>query len=316
MRISRSDLNRYRSALDRLGQSASSRVNAALADARTTSRNEMRALAIDAITEAVGVEGDMAQALAGQLFDEICAAEGMEADAALVFDDLIDPLMMSKKVYYHSGRLRDGDESGFMEACGRLASFYVERCAYESMMRNCGLNDVRFARVPTSGNPCDWCVMLASRGFIYYSEATALAGKHEHCSCIVIPGQAGVTAIEGYDPDAYYDMWRKSGFMPPKGDHEHRIVYPATGANAIRGRSQSARRSNDRQRGLQPQDRTAMFRTLNEAAERGRDALDAAYESVIGQLMAADSVTDADWQDMGDHYVYLLEEMHKKKGRK
>lgn len=38
------------------------------------------------------------------------------------------------------------------------------------------------ARV-TSGEPCAFCEMLASRGFVYKSEATAMAAWHEHCAC-------------------------------------------------------------------------------------------------------------------------------------
>lgn len=206
MRLSVADLQQYRVALERIGQSASNRVVDSLAGHMTT-RNEAREVAIDAINESIGVEGDMAQSLAGLLFDEICYAEGIDADAAVLFDDLIDQEMLAKKVYYFSRRLVEGDKSGFAQECGNLANFYTWRLSREAMVRNCERNGVRYARIPTNDQPCDWCVMLASRGFVYHSADAAEAGGHVHCMCICVPG-GDSTTVEGYNPNEYYSMWR------------------------------------------------------------------------------------------------------------
>ena len=68
---------------------------------------------------------------------------------------------------------------------------------------------VRFARVPAGGETCPFCLMLASRGAVYYTEETAGANSHyhAHCRCQIVPSWDGA-AIEGYDPDLYYDMWK------------------------------------------------------------------------------------------------------------
>lgn len=68
---------------------------------------------------------------------------------------------------------------------------------------------VRFARVPSGGETCPFCMMLASRGAVYYSEQTAGADGHYHpnCRCRIVPSW-GTAEIEGYDPDLYYDMWK------------------------------------------------------------------------------------------------------------
>lgn len=52
-------------------------------------------------------------------------------------------------------------------------------------------------------------MMLASRGFVYASRKAAGENEHYHpnCRCQVIPS-FGKTEVEGYDPDAYYDMWK------------------------------------------------------------------------------------------------------------
>lgn len=68
----------------------------------------------------------------------------------------------------------------------------------------------RFARIPSGADTCEFCIMLASQGFVYHSEETA--GKHKHyhanCRCVITPGFKGQNGVEGYDPDAYYRQWR------------------------------------------------------------------------------------------------------------
>ena len=44
-------------------------------------------------------------------------------------------------------------------------------------------------------------------GAVYYDQARAEEGSHLHCDCITIcMGES--TTIEGYDPDALYDLWQ------------------------------------------------------------------------------------------------------------
>lgn len=45
---------------------------------------------------------------------------------------------------------------------------------------------VGWARV-TDGDPCAFCLMLASRGAVYKSEQTAGFQAHDHCGCTVMP---------------------------------------------------------------------------------------------------------------------------------
>lgn len=75
---------------------------------------------------------------------------------------------------------------------------------------------VKYARVLGGGsNTCRFCIMLASRGFDYYT-LEAASHFHDGCRCVVTPGfftQDGrtcYTEVEGYHPDKildqYYDM--------------------------------------------------------------------------------------------------------------
>lgn len=64
----------------------------------------------------------------------------------------------------------------------------------------------RFARVPTGIETCDFCLMLASRGFVYHTEAAA-SHAHSGCDCRVVPSWTSYD-VQGYDPKAIYDQWQ------------------------------------------------------------------------------------------------------------
>lgn len=211
--LTKADLDAYRDAMRRLGEDAAAYVADAIDAAGgsvTTAR--LKAVAVEAIQDTIGMQGEMAQALAGQLFDEICAAGGVDA-TSLLYEDLIDLDMMARKVGWFARKLVEDDRRSYAADCAALADYYVHRCAYSAQIRNCANNNMRYARVPTGLDTCDFCLMLASRGFVYYSEVSASEGSHMNCDCIVCPGIGGDSAtssmqIEGYDPDMLHDLWR------------------------------------------------------------------------------------------------------------
>lgn len=96
---------------------------------------------------------------------------------------------------------------------GDLASAQVKRMANRTMTRNAARDGVRYARVPTGSETCGWCLMLASRGFVYASEATAGGDRPDHyhndCNCKIMP-EFDDTEVEGYDPDALYDVYSEA----------------------------------------------------------------------------------------------------------
>ena len=105
--------------------------------------------------------------------------------------------------------LRD-DVQTFNDQVLQRIDYEMKRSANMSVVEN-GRRDpksVRYARVPTGAETCDFCLMLASRGFVYQSESTAFASHvHSSCDCRVTPGWDGME-VEGYDPQAIYDRWQ------------------------------------------------------------------------------------------------------------
>ena len=106
--------------------------------------------------------------------------------------------------------LRD-DVQTFNEQVLQRIDYEMKRSANMSVVEN-GRRDpkrVRYARVPTGAETCDFCLMLASRGFVYQSEGTAGAGHtHYACDCRCVPGWSGME-VEGYDPGSIYDVWQE-----------------------------------------------------------------------------------------------------------
>lgn len=85
-----------------------------------------------------------------------------------------------------------------------------------------------YARVPV-GETCAWCYMLASLGYYYRSERTALGVDpdhyHAHCDCIAVPyhepGQ-----IDGYadDYEMYFDMYATARDAYRSGDYSPEVA--------------------------------------------------------------------------------------------
>lgn len=100
-----------------------------------------------------------------------------------------------------------------MKVLARL-DYEIKKSAARSVVGMGGRDSmrVRFARVPSGIETCSFCLMLASRGFVYISKDSAGAVRHYHpnCDCRIVPGFDGLTEIEGYDPNFIYDQWMNS----------------------------------------------------------------------------------------------------------
>lgn len=209
MRMTASELGRYRGELEQTARAAREYVLRRLdEEGQGLDVAGMRELAIEIVEDATGVFGDVAQDIACELFDEVMEADG-ETARATTFDGLIDHGRTEEKVRYYACALVDGDREGFDGRSADLAAYYVHRSAWDNLVRNCDLGHVRWARVPTGRDTCPTCLKLASRGFRYHSQDSAMRGKHRGCDCVVVPGSDGAT-IEGYDPDELYDLWKAS----------------------------------------------------------------------------------------------------------
>lgn len=102
----------------------------------------------------------------------------------------------------------ESPEQAVRRRVGNLARDQVKRQANRTMAENCARDGVRYARVPVGSETCGFCIMLASRGFVYTTPEAA-SHAHDGCDCKVMPGFDGME-VEGYDPDSMYDLYAEA----------------------------------------------------------------------------------------------------------
>lgn len=96
-----------------------------------------------------------------------------------------------------------------------LVDELVKEPGRATMIGSARQHGMRFARVPSGPVTCAWCLMLASRGFVYADGSSAMAVSHGKCDCRI--------AVEdedtgNYDPEglfaAYEAARREAGGDP------------------------------------------------------------------------------------------------------
>lgn len=158
--------------------------------------------------------GDVAATVAADWFDELRAAEGVRGRfraplAPLVLDEVVtDRLGFATR---SSGPLWAGDVDAFTSFLALMANEYVLQPGRDTVMQAAHADKAAYARVPEPG-ACKFCLMLASRGFVYSKSTVGQTKKfHGKCRCNPMPvwDETRARVEYGYDPDALYDLYAK-----------------------------------------------------------------------------------------------------------
>ena len=170
---------------------------------------QCRDLVIQALAQVMPTYTTMAAQASADFYDaarELVVGEKMGAQAISDYDPRKTEGAVRGFVRFV---LRDEVQT-FNDQVLQRIDYEMKRSANMSVVEN-GRRDpkrVRYARVPTGAETCDFCLMLASRGFVYQSEGTAGAGHtHYACDCRCVPGWDGME-VEDYDPRSIYDRWQ------------------------------------------------------------------------------------------------------------
>lgn len=206
--------NAYDAALRRQAEEAAQKL-AAFIDTLDFSgdyyaKKEARNQVIAYMQELAALYGDAAATLAADLYNEMAEESGTKVPDAELAERVVDEAIASS-VRYHAKHLWGGSADVEAFKRGALASLmrYIKDQANRTIIRNAKRDGekkgVRFARIPTGDETCAFCMMLASRGFVYYSEETAegLNHGHENCDCKIIPGFGDNPSVGGYDHRPY-----------------------------------------------------------------------------------------------------------------
>lgn len=209
MEIPRSSLDRLTEELNALSGAGRQMVENALANAVWADVTELRAVMADVMELVCGEMTDLAAARSAEFYDdvrELCVGRRLGALA----DSGRKPAATEGAVRALIQSVVDtGTTELLSRDLGDRVDYEVKRAAGECVAANGARDplDVRFARVPSGVETCPFCIMLASRGFVYRSESTAGMGHyHPNCDCRIVPGFKD-TDVEDYDLNVLYDRY-------------------------------------------------------------------------------------------------------------
>ena len=152
---------------------------------------------------------DMVAVLASEFYSGLREIEIGEASEPLAISGRI-PEATSESVRAFAQELVNGNPQGFVDKCLDRMDYEMRIAASNTVIEN-GKRDTRkpkFARVPTGAETCDFCLMLASRGYVYASQVGA-SHAHSGCDCRVVPSW-GKATVQGYDPQAVHKRWQEA----------------------------------------------------------------------------------------------------------
>lgn len=167
----------------------------------------------DYIPALVGQYGDIAATVAADWYEELREAEGVGGRfrpplaPSAPLDQINGRIGYATRV---SGPLFLGDSATLTAFLSLMANEYALQPGRDTVMQAAHADKVAYARIPEPG-ACRFCLMLASRGFVYSKDTAGETVKfHGKCRCNVLPSWDETRArVEyGYDPDALYDQYR------------------------------------------------------------------------------------------------------------
>lgn len=168
---------------------------------------------VDALQEVCDSYADVVAQAAADMYDdarEAVVGERLGAQALPGYE----PDATDRAVRYFVKSIVDGKpvESFNAQVLGRV-DYELKRAAGRCATANAARDPLkpRYARVPTGSETCPFCIMLASRGFVYRSKETAGGIDHYHpgCDCRVVCQWEASQGVEGYDVPDLFEQYLK-----------------------------------------------------------------------------------------------------------
>lgn len=212
MQIPRKYIENYSNTLNVVSEQARRKLADALSQIDYTQDvATIRNAVIAVMQPACGASTQVAARLAADFYDGLRERFGVMDDFEAEPQSLRIPDATDGAVRAFAQDLVEGKPLGdFVGKCVDRIDYETRRAANECVAYNAKKDPKkpRWARVPAGAETCEWCIMLASRGFVYHSEETA-SHAHAHCDCRIVPSwDKDNPAVQGYDPKLYYDMWK------------------------------------------------------------------------------------------------------------
>lgn len=212
MLVPRTALERYSSLLDALCSRSVDTLMTAL-DGIDWARDvaSVREDLVRVMEASCGASATIAARLAADFYMGMRALAGISDGFRATVDPRRDPKATEGAVRGFVQELVDGSPQAADKvrmACADRLDGEVRRAANRCVEGNARRDPrkPKWARVPMGAETCEFCIMLASRGFKFHSEDMA-SHSHANCDCRVVPGFDADTTIDGYDPRYYKDCY-------------------------------------------------------------------------------------------------------------
>ena len=206
--IPREYVDNFTRCINRISEDARARLADALARIDMTQDvATVREQVVAAMQAACGGATDMTATLAAEFYDGLREYELGGRMGAVARSGRV-PEATEESVRAFAQKLVDGKAEQFVALCLERLDYEIKVAASHTCLENAKRDPVKplFARVPTGSETCDFCLMLASRDFVYHTEAAA-SHAHSGCDCRVVPSWRA-HKVEGYDPAAIFDRWQ------------------------------------------------------------------------------------------------------------
>lgn len=197
--IPRSYIENYSNSLNDISETAKAALAAALQKvdySRPT--DEVKAAVLAIMQSACGASTDVTAQLAARFYEGIRASMGGGAYKARA-NSMRDSAATEGAIAAFLKILVDGGEPDeFIAKCVGRLDYENRKAAKECIAHNARHDPVKplWALVPTGGETCEYCIILASYGFVGNSQL--VGHTHENCNCRLVPSWNRKTTIDGY----------------------------------------------------------------------------------------------------------------------
>lgn len=203
---SRDEINAFREAIGETSKNAQADMDRVFENLDWSNPYAIKDDLADAMLVVINAYGDAAAATAAQWMEDLT---GQSA----VLPNSYKREQIIPRVGWGMAKAFEGDPEQAQESLKQVVDELVASQGKKVVSWSADRHGVRYARVPSGSDTCKFCLMLASRGFVY--GAAKKAGQvdrfHANCSCIIVPEDGNIP--EGYDPDALYEDWKRQNSM-------------------------------------------------------------------------------------------------------